>query len=120
MFICLDEFQKNKRRYQSIIFLLQKRAINVPVTKNGPKGISLLRVFFLKIINPIPIIAPIKKAKKRAMRILGKPRKSPIKNANFGSPQPIQRPFDIRIMKIKRAEMRMAENRGFKNVLNEK
>jgi len=100
--------------------LPQKRAMNVPVTKKGPKGISLLRVFFFKTISPIPIIAPRKKAKKRAMRIFGKPRKSPIKKANLGSPQPIHLPRETKTIAKKKAEARIAENNELKKSLTEK
>ena len=54
--------------------------------KNGPKGISDLKVFLFKTIKITPIIAPIKKAKNKAISILGKPKNIPIKKANFTSP----------------------------------
>jgi len=88
--------------------------INVPVTKNGPKGTSLFRVFFLAKISPIPIIAPIKKDKNKAIKILGKPKKSPIKKASFISPIPIQRPFEISTINKKNVAAAKAEINGLK------
>jgi len=83
-------------RYQLIIRSPQNIAKKVPVTKNGPKGTSLFRVFLPDIINPIPIIAPIEKAKNRANKIFGKPRNKPIKKANFTSPRPSHLPWEIK------------------------
>ena len=54
-------------------------AMMVPITKKGPKGISLFKPFLPNKINPIPIIAPIKKAENKAAKIFGKPIKIPIK-----------------------------------------
>ena len=68
----------------------------VPVIKNGPKGISDFKDFLFKIINPIPIIAPKRKAENKANKILGNPRKNPIKKANFISPIPIQLPRETK------------------------
>ena len=70
--------------------------MNVPVTKNGPKGTSDFKFFFFAKINPIPIIAPIKNAKKSETKILGKPRKRPIKTANFTSPKHSHLPLETR------------------------
>ena len=92
-----------------MISLPQNKAINVPVTKNGPNGISLFRPFLLARISPIPIIAPKKKAKNRATRIFGKPRKRPIKKANFTSPQPIHFPLEIKIIARKKPAAPRAE-----------
>ena len=73
--------------------------MNVPITKNGPNGISLFKLFFLpvrsgKTINIKPIIAPKKKAKNKAVKIFGNPNKIPIKRANFTSPKPIAMPLE--------------------------
>lgn len=108
-----DDFYKNKFKYQLIIVSPQNKAIKVPVTRKGPNGTSLLSAFFLKTINPIPIIAPMKKAKKRAIKILGKPRKSPIKKANFGSPNPIHLPREIKTIARKKEATITAENITF-------
>lgn len=85
-------FNKNKFKYQLIILSLQNIAIKVPVTKKGPKGISDFKVFLPEIINPTPIIAPIKKAENKATKILGQPKIKPIKKAIFTSPTPIHLP----------------------------
>ncbi len=69
-----------------------KTAIKPPVTKKGPKGSSDLKVFFFKRISPIPIIAPKKKEKKKAIKKFGNPETKPIKNPNFISPNPIHFP----------------------------
>ena len=74
----------------------QNNAKNVPAIKNGPKGISLFKVFLLKIIPAVPIIAPKKNAKNNATRILGNPSKRPIKIASFTSPKPIHLPPETR------------------------
>lgn len=86
-----------------MMFRPQNRARNVPATKNGPNGTSLFKVFFPVKINPIPIIAPIKKAKNKAAKIFGKPKINPIKKANFISPTPIQRPREIKTIIRKKA-----------------
>ena len=83
-------------------FWPQNKARNVPVTRNGPKGTSDFKVFLPEITNPNPIIAPIKKAKNKATKILGKPRKRPIKKANFISPIPSQRPREIKTIARKK------------------
>ena len=80
----------------------QNNAINVPVTKNGPKGTSDFKVFLPEIISPTPIIAPKKKAENKATRILGKPKIKPIKMANLKSPRPIQRPLESKIIAKKK------------------
>lgn len=92
-----------KFKYQLITFSPKNIAINVPVTKKGPKGTSDFIVFFFKIINPIPIIAPKRKAENKATKILGNPSKSPIKKANFISPTPIHLPREIRTIKKKKS-----------------
>ena len=84
--------------------------MNVPVTKNGPKGTSDLRVFFWLTINPTPIIAPIKKAKNKAAKIFGKPKINPIKKANFISPTPIHLPRDTKTIAKKKAAAPKALN----------
>ena len=79
-------------------------AKKVLVTKNGAKGISDLRVFLPRSISINPAVAPIKKAKNKATKIFGKPRKSPIKKANFTSPIPIHFSWEIKtIIKKKTA-----------------
>ena len=80
----------------------QNMATNVPVTKNGPKGTSDFKDFLPKIINPIPIIAPVRKAKNKATNMLGKPKIKPIKKPNLISPTPIQRPRDSKTMARKK------------------
>ena len=75
----------------------------MPVIKNGPKGISDLRVFLPENINPSPIIAPRKKAKNRATRILGNPKIRPIKKASLMSPMPIHFPREIKTINKKNA-----------------
>ena len=74
----------------------------MPVTRNGPKGISDFRVFLPEAIKTNPIIAPIKKAKNKAIKICGYPKTKPIKKASFTSPTPIQRPLEIRTIKKKK------------------
>ena len=90
-------------KYQLIILSPQNIAKKVPVTKNGPKGTSLFRVFLPDIINPTPIIAPLEKAKNKANKIFGKPRNKPIKKANFTSPRPIHLPRENKIIARKKA-----------------
>lgn len=68
----------------------------VPETKKGPKGTSDFKVFLPEIINPTPMIAPIKKAKNKATRMFGNPKNKPIKIASLTSPKPIARPREIR------------------------
>lgn len=75
-----------------MISFAQNIARKVPVTKNGPKGTSDLRVFLPAIISPSPTRAPIKKAKNKATKILGEPKKRPIKKANLTSPKPSHLP----------------------------
>ena len=70
----------------------QNKAMNVPATRNGPKGTSDFIFFFFKRINPIPIIAPEKKATNKATKISIQPRKSPIKKASLMSPIPMPLP----------------------------
>ena len=98
-------------RYQLTICWPQNKPIKVPITKKGPKGTSLFKVFFLAIIKPIPITAPKKKAKNKAGIILGKPSKKPIKKPNLTSPKPIHLPREIRKMiKKKPAAPKAAPN----------
>lgn len=86
-------------------------AKKVPTTKNGPKGTSDFKVFLPVKISPIPIIAPIKKAEKRANKIFGKPKKRPRKKASFISPIPIHLPQDIKTIIRKKAEAKKAESK---------
>ena len=81
-----------------IKFWPKNKERKVPVTKKGPKGTSDFQVFLPKTINPNPIIAPIKKAKKRPTKILGKPKNKPIKTASLKSPNPIHFPPENKIM----------------------
>ena len=97
-----------------INFSPQNKARNVPVTKNGPKGTSDFKVFLPATISPIPIIAPIKKAKNKANKIFGKPRKSPIKKANLISPTPSHLPREIRTIARKKAEAKIDGKIGLK------
>ena len=85
----------------------------MPVIKNGPKGISDLRVFLPENISPNPIIAPRKKAKNRATRILGNPKISPIKKASFISPIPIHFPRETKTISKKKTEAKIADKREF-------
>lgn len=103
-------------KYQLIIFCPQNRATNVPVIKNGPNGISLFKPFFPKNINIAPITAPKKNAKNKATKTFGKPSKNPIKTANFTSPNPIQRPFEIKKIKRKNPEEIIVAPNKFKIV----
>ena len=82
----------------------------MPVIKNGAKGTSDFKLFFLKIINPIPIIAPKEKAKNRAKIVLGKERKRPIKKTSFTSPKPNHLPLEKR--KIAKNKKVIPKERG--------
>lgn len=77
--------------------------MKVPATKNGPKGTSDLSFFFLAAINPMPTADPMKKDRKRAAAMPGKPKIRPIKKANFISPSPIHFPREIRTIAAKKA-----------------
>ena len=83
-------------RYQLIISLPKNKAKNVPTTKNGPKGTSLCNVFLPKIIIPMPIIAPLKKAENKPTKIFGQPRIKPIRKTSLTSASPIHLPREIR------------------------
>jgi len=62
--------------------------------KKGPKGTEAPRIlFFLHIISMHPTTTPVKKAMYKPTTIFGKPKISPIKNANLTSPNPIPRPL---------------------------
>ena len=99
----------NILRYQLTNCGPQNNAINVPITKNGPKGTSLCIFFLPAKISPTPIIAPIKKAKNKATKIFGQPKNKPIKNASLMSPIPIQRPRDIKTIAKKKLAAAKAE-----------
>ncbi len=86
------------------------RAMNVPVTRKGPKGTSLFKPFFFVKISPTPIIAPIKKAKNKATKIFGQPRNKPIKKANLMSPMPIHLPRETKTIARKKPAAKTAEN----------
>jgi len=82
------------------------------MTKKGAKGTSDFKVFFLKAISPVPIMAPIRKDKNRATEILGQPRRRPRKKTNLTSPKPNQRPRDTKNIIRKRALAKKAESKG--------
>ena len=86
-------------------------AKKVPVTKNGAKGISDLRVFLPRAIRINPTAAPIKKAKNKATKMSGKPRNKPIKKANFISPTPIHLPREIRTIVRKKVAAPKADRK---------
>jgi len=94
-----------------MIFSPQKRAKKALKTKKGPKGISDFHCFFFKIINPIPIIAPKKKAKKRQIKILGQDKIRPSKIANLKSPQPIQVSLEKKIKAKKKKAGKKLKNK---------
>ncbi len=104
-----DYSKKLKKR--AISFSPKNIAKKVPVAKNGPKGISDFKVFLANIINPIPIIAPMKKAKKREIKIFGQPKINPIKKANLISPSPIHLPREIKTNVRKKIPAPTAEPR---------
>ena len=58
----------------------------------------------------MPQIAPVKKAKYKAARILGKPKTIPIKNASFTSPKPIPFPFVTKYKARKKRKAPAPEN----------
>ncbi len=99
-----ESFIHNKLRYQLIISLPQNKAINVPLTRKGPKGTLLVKLFLAKATKPNPIIAPIKNEKNKPTKILGKPRKRPIKKPNLASPKPIHLPRDKNQIRKKNPE----------------
>ena len=96
-------------KYQLSIWLPKKKAVKVPVIKKGPKGTSDFKVFLPDNINPIPIIAPRKKAKNKPTKILGNPKINPIKKASFMSPPPIHLPLEINTIKKKKIAAPLAE-----------
>jgi hypothetical protein len=83
----------------------------VAPTKNGPKGISDFKVFFLRANKITEIAAPIKKAKNKAAKIFGQPKIKPIKKANLASPMPIHLPLEIKIIARKNALARIADKK---------
>ena len=90
-------------------------AIKVPVIRNGANGISLFNPFFLKIIAPIPTMAPSINDKNMPINILGKPKRIPKRIANLQSPKPIHAPFDIRNNKVKNRVTLKPAHREFNN-----
>ena len=82
--------------------------------RNGPKGISLFKPFFLKSIKPDPTKAPRKKAKNSPARIFGKPSKNPNRIASLTSPKPIHRPPEIKKIKRKNPDATIAAKTEFK------
>lgn len=95
-----------------IILSPQNKATNVPVTKKGPNGNWLFIFFFPKPIKNNPKIAPNKKDKNKATKILGKPKKSPIKNPILASPSPIHLPRDMNQIKKKNPPAPIPANNG--------
>ncbi len=93
--------------------------IIVPIIRNGPNGISLFKVLRPVLINPNPIIAPNKKAKKRAIEIFGQERKKPMKNASFTSPKPIHFPLEKSQIKKKKSPAPKPEKRETARTLND-
>lgn len=85
----------NNPKYQLTKKSPQNKVIKVAPTKNGPKGISDFRVFLFKINKIVETIAPLKKAKNKAVKRFDKPKSKPINTPILISPTPIQRPFDI-------------------------
>ncbi len=83
----------------------------VAPTKNGPKGISDFKVFFLRANKITEIAAPIKKAKNKAAKIFGQPRIRPIKIANLKSPTTINLPREISTIARKKAPPTKLANR---------
>ena len=79
------------------ILLPQKRAIKLPITKNGPKAIVCPKCFFPITISKTEKIAPIKKEAKRATKDRGNPNINPKNPPNFTSPPPIPLPLVITI-----------------------
>ena len=96
-----------------MIWSAKKRAIKLPVTKKGPKGISSLNFLLPKITNIIPIVAPIKKEKNKAIKVAEPCKKVPIRKAILTSPKPIQRPLETVTIKRKKALAKIAENNEF-------
>ena len=101
-----------------VIAYPKNNVTNVPPTKNGPNGTCEFIFFFLRNMRTMPTTAPAKNAEYNAMRILGNPRKSPMKNASFTSPKPSQRPRESKKIAKKKAEAMQADaselNKGFK------
>ena len=100
--------------YQLNIASPQKRAINVPITRNGAKGTSDFKVFLLRAMRPVPIKAPIRKEEKRAIKMFGQPRNSPKKKTNLTSPNPSQFPWEIKKIKRKKNKTRPAPKKAYK------
>jgi hypothetical protein len=88
----------------------------VPIIKKGAKGISLLKLFFFKAIRIIPIKVPKREAKSIAIKILGKPKKSPIKNKSFTSPKPNHLPLEKKKIRKKTKLTINPERKLFKKV----
>lgn len=83
-------------KYQLSKIFPHNKVIKVAPIKNGPKGISDFKVFFFKINKTIATIAPIKKAKNKAVRRNSHPKSKPINAPILISPTPIHLPFDIK------------------------
>jgi len=92
--------------------LPQNRPTRVPATKKGPKGTSDFKFFFLKDIKANPTRAPLRKAKNKATKMLGQPKRSPIKKTSFTSPIPIHLPFDKSTTAKKKAEAKKDDKTG--------
>lgn len=92
----------------------KKRVKKVPVIKNGAKGTLLFKVFLPVRIKMRPTKAPKKKPPKRAIRILGNPKKRPKKKESFTSPNPIHFSREIKTMERKKALLRKAAPKVFR------
>lgn len=86
---------------------LNKKAKSIPSDRNGPKGISDLIVSpllnigkliftFLRANRPKEKTAPIQKANMTAETPFASPKNKPITKIYFTSPNPSQRPFEIK------------------------
>ena len=115
-FLHTYNYTKRKLVYQYTMLSPKNKAAKVPVIRKGPNGISDRKPFFCNAIRPTPIIAPTKKARKKAGAIFGQPRNRPMKNASFTSPKPIQRPLDTKKIARKKALADRAAKVGFKSI----
>ncbi len=81
---------------------LKRKAIIVPKTKNGAKGISLFILCFLeRRTRAMPKTAPIQKAKTIPDKASDVPRSHPKPRASLASPKPIQVPEETSHIKAK-------------------
>ena len=98
-------------KYHLVISSPQNSAVNVPTTKNGPKGIMLFIFFLPTAIRYSPAMDPKIKEEKTANKIAGHPKIIPIKKPNFTSPPPIPLPLVKRTIAKKNPPARNAANR---------